>query len=166
MLTCRATRDFNFGPLVSLGETFATLNWGARDDTFILETTFEKTGFQNHPGNTFRLRYPRHGRVCDQFGPIFRKEMKKAAGHDGHTIKHTPASLNVLDYCLRAEVSRRMRQRKIKFSKNFRGPADAYMRRLKRTAMNIPESFVSKAVGSMRRRAAAIKAAEGGLINE
>ena len=92
--------------------------------------------------------------------------MKKAAGHDGHMIKRTPASLNVLDYRLWAEVSRRMRQREVKFSKTFRGPADAYMRRLKRTAMSIPESFVSKAVGSMRRRVAAIKAAEGGLINE
>ena len=92
--------------------------------------------------------------------------MKKAAGHDGHMIKHTPASLRVLNYCLWAEVSRRMRQQEVKLSNTFRGPADAYMRHLKRTAMDIPESFVSKAVGSMRLRAAAIKAAEGGLINE
>ena len=79
--------------------------------------------------------------------------------------KRSP-DLNVLDYCLWHEVNKRMRAQERKFSKSKTETQTAFKERLRKTAMSLPTSLVTRAVGSMRRRCHAVKQMKGGLFTE
>ena len=71
--------------------------------------------------------------------------------------------LNPLDFFVWNEVARRMNKEAIDKGLK-REPTEAYKIRLRRTAMSLPEDVIRKAVGSMKRRAAAIVDAKGDNI--
>ena len=79
--------------------------------------------------------------------------------------KRSP-DLSVLDYCLWHEVNKRMRQQERKFRPSFKESEEAFKKHLRRTALGLPKSLVSRAVGDMAERLALIKKAKGGLIDE
>ena len=79
--------------------------------------------------------------------------------------KRSP-DLNVLDYCLWAEINTRMRAQEKAFPKSKKESRALFKARLRRTAMGLPESVVRKAVSDMHRRVRMVVAAEGGHINE
>ena len=74
--------------------------------------------------------------------------------------KRSP-DLNPLDYGFWSEVNRRMRLQERGFSRVFRETRKQYIVRLRRTAMRMPKSFLAKLVQSMKRRCAALRAADG-----
>ena len=74
--------------------------------------------------------------------------------------------LNVLDYHVWAEVSKRMREQEKKFPASKRESRVAFLNRLRRTALRLTTEQVSNAVGDMKRRCARLLAAGGGHIEE
>ena len=74
--------------------------------------------------------------------------------------------LNTLDYSLWAAINAAMRKQERAFRKNKKETKEQYMARLRRTALNLPTSLVTKAVKDMHRRLRKISAAGGGLIVE
>lgn len=79
--------------------------------------------------------------------------------------KRSP-DLNVCDYAVWSEVNRRMRQQEAKWPKDKKEKRDAYLRRLRRTAVGLPAEFVNKAIENMKRRCEQVLQAKGGLIQE
>ena len=79
--------------------------------------------------------------------------------------KRSPC-LNVCDYFLWAEVNRRMREQEKKFTAGKRESRNAFLSRLRRTALSLPSDVVSAAVGDMKRRCSRLLAADGGNIEE
>ena len=79
--------------------------------------------------------------------------------------KRSP-DLNVRDYCHWHEVNKKTRQQERKFRPSFKESEEAFKKRLRRTALGLPKSLVSRAVGDMAKRLALIKKAKGGLIDE
>lgn len=77
--------------------------------------------------------------------------------------RHSP-ELNICDYWLWKQVSSKMRQQEKGWPAGKKESRDAYLRRLKRTAMSMTEQEVDDALGSMKRRCQALKDAEGGPI--
>ena len=91
-------------------------------------------------------------------------------GRDGRIMtndlpKRSP-DLNVLDYCLWAEINTRMRVQEKAFPKSKKESRAQFKDRLRRTALGFPKSVVRKAVSDMHRRVRMVVAAEGGHINE
>ena len=74
--------------------------------------------------------------------------------------------LNVLDYCLWHEINQRMRQAERGFPKDKKETADEYKARLRRTALGLPTSLVTKAVKDMRRRTQDLVNVKGRLFTE
>ena len=79
--------------------------------------------------------------------------------------KRSPC-LNVCDYFLWAEINRRMRAKEQKFPSDKRETRKGFLSRLRRTALSLPSSIVSAAVGDMKRRCVRLLAANGGNIEE
>ena len=73
---------------------------------------------------------------------------------------------NPLDYSLWKEVNSRMRSQERGFTRSFRESKSEYLRRLRRTALSLPASVVTKAVGDMRRRVRELVERKGALISE
>ena len=73
---------------------------------------------------------------------------------------------NVLDYSLWKEINTRTRAQEQTFPAGFVESEQAYLKRLRRTALGLPEAVVSKAVGDMRRRMQDLVDNGGGLIKE
>jgi hypothetical protein len=98
--------------------------------------------------------------------PTGYKSNKGVAAKDELKIKplefprYSP-DLNPLDYFLWAEVERRMQASRI----TRRESRDAYMARLRRTALAIPKAVITKAVAQLKRRSAEIVDAEGESIS-
>jgi len=79
--------------------------------------------------------------------------------------KRSPC-LNVCDYFLWAEVNKRMRTQEKKYPANKRESRAAFLKRLRRTAMSLPQHVVAASVADMKRRCARLRAARGGNIEE
>ena len=79
--------------------------------------------------------------------------------------KRSP-DLNPLDYAFWAELSKRLRKQERRFSPRFVESKEAYVARLRRTAMNFSEETLTKMVCSMKRRCQALKRARGGNFEE
>lgn len=73
---------------------------------------------------------------------------------------------NPLDYSIWAEINTRMREQEASFPSGFKESEAAFLKRLRRTAMNLPEPLVTKAVGDMQRRMKELVGKKGGLIRE
>jgi len=91
---------------------------------------------------------------------------KDELGIDVLALPPRSPDLNVLDYSIWAEISKRMRQQETQFPANKKESKEAFLKRLRATALGLPSSFVEASVMSMHRRCAQIKAAKGFLIEE
>ena len=74
--------------------------------------------------------------------------------------------LNVLDYSIWSEINRRLRQQEARFRSSRKESKVRFLKRLRRVALTLPASFVTKAVQSMKRRCKSIEANKGYLIEE
>ena len=79
--------------------------------------------------------------------------------------KRSPC-LNVCDYFLWAVINRRMRVQERKYPSGKRETRKGFLAWLRRTALSLPTSVVSAAVGDMKRRCSRLLAADGGNIEE
>ena len=91
---------------------------------------------------------------------------KKEVGIKAFEIPKRPPCLNVCDYHVWAEVSKRMRQQEKKFPVGKRESRAALLARMRRTALGLPAAQVTASVGDMKRRCARLVVAKGGNIEE
>lgn len=92
------------------------------------------------------------------------KDTKAELKMDVMSLPPRSPDLNVLDYSLWAEVSKRMRAQEKLFAANKKESAAEFEKRLRATALGVPRSVVEKALMDMRKRLVKIKKAKGGLI--
>ena len=74
--------------------------------------------------------------------------------------------LNPLDYSLWGEVNRRMRAQERGWPKNKRETREQYLSRLRRTALNLPSSYINDIIGDMALRCKLCMEADGGHFAE
>lgn len=79
--------------------------------------------------------------------------------------KHSP-DLNVCDYALWHEVNRKMRIQERKWAADKTETRQQYLKRLKRTAMNLPADFVGKSISNMQDRCKRLIEAKGSRFEE
>ena len=91
---------------------------------------------------------------------------KGAAGI--HTISLPPRSpdLNPLDYRIWAETNKRMRLQEKKWPASKREDRQDCLDRLRRTARNLPATYIEKTVGALARRCEQVIKARGGHFPE
>ena len=124
--------------------------------------------YRNRLGPALRNAYPTKRRflVLEDNDPSGYKSSagkcaKVASKVDTLDLPKRSPDLNTLDYGFWSEVNRRMRHQERGFSRVFRETRKQYIVRLRRTAMRMPKSFLAKLVQSMKRRCAALRAADG-----
>ena len=93
------------------------------------------------------------------------REAKAAANLMAMALPKRSPDCNPLDYSIWKEVNDRMRAREGAFAAGFKESEVAFLKRLRRTAMNLPQSLITKVVGDMRRRVKDLIDNKGGLIN-
>ena len=118
---------------------------------------------------TYRARGP--WTVLEDNDPTgFKSNAGKAAKADANiqvlVIPTRSPDLNVLDYFLWASVNQRMRAQECRWSSAKRETRKAFLRRLRKTAMETPTRQLLAAVRDMRRRCQLIWKAGGGHIEE
>ena len=74
--------------------------------------------------------------------------------------------LNVLDYSLWHTINMKMRRQEASFPDDLTETAEEYKARLRKTAMGLPATQVSRAVGDMVRRCNALWDRRGRLFTE
>ena len=79
--------------------------------------------------------------------------------------KRSP-DLNVLDYFVWSEIERRMRKQELRWPVARRETRPAFIRRLRRVALDMPAQAITKAIGDMTRRCALLYKSKGGLFEE
>ena len=79
--------------------------------------------------------------------------------------KRSP-DLNPLDYSVWAEVNRRMRKQEATWPSTKKKSRDVYLARLRRTAFNLPPTYINKVMGSMAKRCAQVIKSMGGHFPE
>lgn len=94
------------------------------------------------------------------------KAAKTAATVTTLNIPKRSPDLNPMDYSVWSEINRRLRKQEAKFPRNKRETRAEYLSRLRRTARNLPSSFIKKAVGDMSRRCQLLLAAKGRYFQE
>ena len=77
---------------------------------------------------------------------------KSASGIESFNIPPRSPSLNVCDYALWSEVSRRLRATEATWPARKKESRKAYAARLRRTALRLPASFVNASISNMRSR--------------
>ena len=112
----------------------------------------------------------RSWRVLEDNDPCFtsRKGVhaKRAAKIVTFQIPRRSPGLNVCDYTLWHEINKRMRKTEVKWPKDKLETRAQYLARLRRTAMRLPASFITKSIGDLRRRCARLYDARGGNFEE
>lgn len=91
---------------------------------------------------------------------------KKANGIRVFEIPRRSPDLNVCDYALWKQVTRRMRLQEKKFRASKRETRAEYVERLRKTAKGLSRAFVTRAIGSMRKRCQRLYAAKGRHFEE
>ena len=91
-------------------------------------------------------------------------QAKKDAKIDVFEIPRHSPELNSCDYWLWKQVNSKMREQEQRWPEGKREHRQAYLRRLKRTAMSLTAEEIGDALGSMKRRCVALNAAKGGPI--
>ena len=91
---------------------------------------------------------------------------KEEAGLNVLRIPKRSPQLNMCDYALWKEVEKRMRARGGRFPPAFRESRPAFLKRLHRTALRLPCSFISSSLKNMRIRCQRLAAAKGGHFEE
>ena len=91
---------------------------------------------------------------------------KSASGIESFDIPRRSPGLNVCDYALWSEVSRRMRATEATWPAGRAESRKAYVARLRRTALRLPARFVNASIANMRTRCQRLHAAGGGHFEE
>ena len=91
---------------------------------------------------------------------------KLEAGLKVFQIPKRSPQLNMCDYALWVQVEKRMRAQEKRFSPSFRESRPAFLKRLRRTALRLPSSFVNDSLTNMKVRCQRLVAAKGGHIEE
>ncbi len=91
---------------------------------------------------------------------------KKEVGIKAFAIPRRSPCLNVCDYHVWVEVNKRMRTQEQKFPAGKRESRRAFLARMRRTALGLPNAQVAASVGDMKRRCIRLVAAGGGNIEE
>ena len=123
--------------------------------------------------DALRLEYPakRALRVLEDNDPAGFKSKKgenakkESKIHVFEIPKRSP-QLNICDYALRSEVSRRMRDQEKRWPKSKKETRKVYLARLRRIALRLPSTFVSKSIGDMKRRCELLEKARGRHFEE
>ena len=89
---------------------------------------------------------------------------KARAGIETFDIPRHSPQLNLCDYWLWRAVNTRMREMEQGWAHARKEGRDAYLRRLKRTAMSLPADEINRSFGSMKRRCQDLCSAKGGQI--
>ena len=123
--------------------------------------------------NASQRTYPqkRQFSVLEDNGPAGFKsgrgqEAKREAGIAPFEIPKRSPDLNLCDYSLGSEISRRMRRQEASWPAGRKETRAKYLARLRRTAKRLPASFLNKCVGDMRRRCQLLHAAKGKHFEE
>lgn len=95
------------------------------------------------------------------FKSIKGKAAKAASCIEPFVIPPRSPDLSVCDYALWKEVNKRMRRQEKHWAAGKKETRPAYMARLRRTAMRLPETFVRKSIGDMARRCQRLYKAQG-----
>ena len=91
---------------------------------------------------------------------------KKEAGLVSVVLPKRSPDLNPLDYAIWSAINRAMRKQEKTMRKNFRESKEAYMARLRKTALSLPKATVEKAVKQMYNRVRWVIEAQGGLFEK
>ena len=91
---------------------------------------------------------------------------KKEAKIEVFDIPKRSPQLNICDYALWAEINRRMRGQEKEWPEGKKETRKAYLARLRRTALRLPSTFVTKSIGDMKRRCELLEKAGGSHIEE
>ena len=94
------------------------------------------------------------------------KEAKTSVGITTDDLPRRSPDLNVLDYALWHAINLRMRKQEASWPTEKRESADEFKQRLRKTALGLPESFVTKCVGDMARRCKQVFERKGKLFRE
>ena len=93
-------------------------------------------------------------------------EAKRANGLEVFALPKRSPDLNPLDFSLWAEISRRMRKQEAGWSERKKESRAKYVQRLKRTAMNLPQSYIENIIGDLHKRCQKLDKAKGGHFSE
>ena len=91
---------------------------------------------------------------------------KKAANIKVFDIPKRSPDLNVCDFALWKEVTRRMRLQEKNFARSKRETRSQYISRLKKTATRLPAKFISDSIADMQRRCQRLWDEKGGHFQE
>ena len=91
-------------------------------------------------------------------------DAKRRVGIEPFEIPRHSPQLNLCDYWLWREVNRRMRQKESNWPAGKKEGRDAYLRRLRRTALSLPAEAIQKSLAHMKVRCQRLCHAKGGQI--
>ena len=91
---------------------------------------------------------------------------KAEAGIKPFVIPKRSPDLSVCDYAIWKEINRRMRKQELTWRRTKRETRKGYLARLRRTALRLPEVFINKCIGDMKRRCERLYVAAGGFFEE
>ena len=91
---------------------------------------------------------------------------KRLAGITTDDLPRRSPDLNVLDYALWHAINLRMRKQEASWPSDMKESADEYKQRLRKTALGLPRSYVTKCVGDMARRCGELYKRKGKLFRE
>ena len=91
---------------------------------------------------------------------------KAELGIEVFEIPKRSPQLNVCDYALWTEVQKRMRRQEKRLRPSFRESRVAFMRRLRRTALRLPATFINSSMRKMKIHCEKLRDAEGGPFEE
>ena len=93
-------------------------------------------------------------------------EAKKASKIDAVTVPKRSPDLNVCDYAIWHEVNRKMRMQERRFTSDKKETRQQYLKRLRRTALSLPPTFVGKSIANMQERCKRLIASKGSRFEE
>ena len=91
---------------------------------------------------------------------------KKESGIEVFRIPKRSPQLNVCDYALWAEINKRRRQNERRWNANKKETRGAYLKRLRRTALRLPKTFIDKSISNTKVRCQRLLAARGRHFEE
>ena len=91
---------------------------------------------------------------------------KKESGIEVFRIPKRSPQLDVCDYALWAEINKRMRQNERRWNANKKETRGAYLKRLRRTALRLPKTFIDKSISNMKVRCQRLLGAHGRHFEE
>ena len=94
-------------------------------------------------------------------------KVAKAKAHiERFTIAKRSPDLNVLDYCVWANVEKKLREQERRWPGDRRETRHQFIIRLRRVVRNYPAEEIQKAIGDLARRTELLFKAKGGLFDE